>query len=233
MSTDMTNAKQSVNDEERPILQAKWPQSHWVRHIHQLLFSLNLAIGSWDLVCCYWHGLEAPFYRLDLEILARWNEFRHVPYTDFSTGYVGFWLPVMLLAASLWTLLELSSRTRFTRQASRSAAGFVALLLIPGLWIIPIPLSFTRAWVLAALRWCAPVEIAVAVFCTTRYIQGKWPLSASRTVALVLLHFGYWFEMTTPFPPSACFVPYLVGACSSLVWGAYLRFVRSMVPDRT
>ena len=201
-------------------------QRGWILNLHRVLLSLNLAIAGETLVCVYWHGLENRFYRIELLILEKWDiiQFGRPTYRDFSSGYIAFWLPVLLLGLFLWALLWLSSRTRFTREIFRSVAGYVALFVIPGLWIFPsLPTAPYRAWVRILFHRGAAIELAVAVFCTSRYISRRWSITASRSVVLVALHFIYWFHMPYPFPSSAWLIPYIVGLPSSVVWGAYLR----------
>lgn len=227
MSHDM---KQPIRERNRSILPGQWQQRNWILHLHQFLFSLNLSIGSEDLVCCYWQGLEGRFYRIELLILEHWNDIQHgrpMPHPDFTSGYIAFWVPVVFLTVLLWALLQLTSRTRFTGEILRLVAGYVGLFLIPGLWALGSWPTFADwGWVWTRFDWWAPVEIAVAVFCTNRYVKGKWPASAMLGVALVVLHFAYWAYIPAVFPYSARSVPYLVGVCSSLVWGAYLQYFR-------
>lgn len=202
----------------------------WILRLHRILLALNLAIAGETLVCIYWHSLADRFYRVETLMLVRWDKFQHgglMRYPDYSSGYVGFWLPVGILVLFFWALSLVSSRTRFTRQTLRSFAGYVALFLVPGLWIFgSLPYPPYSSWVLGLFHRGAPLELGVVAFCAFRYLKGRWPFTASWTVFLVTLHFIYWFYMPGASLYVAGPIPIIVGLCSSLVWGTYLRFLR-------
>jgi len=149
----------------------------------------------------------------------------------FTSGYVAFWMPALALALCVWAFLRLSSHTRVTRGIRRSVAGFVALFLVPGLWLfgsMPVPPStrLTPEWIRQLFSGGRIIELGVALYCAVLYLKGKWPIPAWRTLVLLALHFMYWFYMVYPFPFAARSIPIIVSLCSSLVWGGYIRSPR-------
>jgi hypothetical protein len=217
-------------------------QARWILYLHEVLFSLNVGIAGSDGVCLYWHRLEDFFYfRVEHSILRRlhiihliqlpYGSKRFVEQPHFTSGYIAFWMPALALALCVWALLRVSSHARLTTEIRRSVAGFVALFLLPGLWLIgSMPTPSYLPWVVESIRQLLSggraIELSVAVFCALLYLRGKWPITTWRTAVLLALHFIYWFYMVYPFPYSARSVPIIVSLCSSLVWGAYIRSVR-------
>src|SRR5208337_2745663 len=94
-SPEMTfEMKDSMADKSAEVVQTRPGQHAFIRQLHQALFSVNVGLAGEDLVCRYWHGLQARFFRIELLILLRWDTIhgRRV-YRDFTNGYISFWLP--------------------------------------------------------------------------------------------------------------------------------------------
>src|SRR5580704_6474290 len=103
-----------------------------IQYIHEATFSLNLAFVVMGLVFVY--ASSAVIQTLDqLEFSA--NKFLHIRQTDFLRGYSEFFLPGMLLALCIWTLLRLSSRAQLAREILRWVGGVAALVAVPAYWL--------------------------------------------------------------------------------------------------
>ena len=139
----------------------------WILYLHESLFSLNVGIVGSDVVCRYWHGLEDFFYfRVEHSILRRLHIIRLVPslpdskrfveQPHFTSGYIAFWMPALALALCVWVLLRVSCPARIASEIRRSIAGFLALFLLPALWLFGSPptppyLQWLLEWVRALL----------------------------------------------------------------------------------
>jgi len=208
----------------------------WISRSHQVLISLNIAISSQGVVCLHWRWLAGRFYRLESAIMLKMHEIHLglaaasrplVEYSDFSAGYIAFWLPVTGLALCLWALFVCTPRTRATQEVLRSVGGFAGVFLLPAIWVSCLaPTPPYVSWIVGLFHRGAVIELAAAALSTSRVFSGHWPITAWWTGALVFLHFSYWLYMPNTFPHAAGPVPIVVGLCSTLLWGAYLESLR-------
>lgn len=204
-------------------------RSTGIQYTLEVLFSLNLAFALVFLVFLSWRGVSGRFNWLEGYIRVRL--LRMQP-TDFNSGYIGFWLPSVILGLCTWALLRIISKTHLGREVLRLAPGFVALFSLPAAWLyLGTPIG--------AFQWGAPVELILALYGAYRFLKSSWLVPALPSVVLLWLHFLYWYLLEAePLTPAALWYllthgvwgPMIFGApasilsfCSSLVWGVHIR----------
>jgi hypothetical protein len=210
-----------VNDTDRDHLST----AKTARWIHEAFFSLNLAFVIMALVFDYApRSLISHLNRLESAV----NGLLQIRQTDFITGYWAFFLPGIALALCIWLLLRVLSRTQLTAEILRSGAGVAAVSAPPLWWLCTTYMRTQRyGWTpLAAFQF---YELALALFCVSMYLYGRWPIPAGGSVLILLLHYAFWFWQFWPLFGTllrgwggAGAVTLVAGLCSSLSWVLYL-----------
>jgi len=172
----------------------RWKNRDGIQRALELLFALEFA-----LVAVWFAFMASPpltdrFAWLESYIRVR---LLHMRPTDFINGGIAFWLPSLALGLCIWVLLRLSGHTRFVRGMLRYVPGFVAMFSLPAFWLrYKLPGAAYHSGVpIEAFHWGAPIEVAVAVYCGYRFARSRWPIPAGRSIALLTLHFAYWFVL--------------------------------------
>jgi hypothetical protein len=143
------------------------------------------------------------------------------PYTAFSAL-------ALALALCILLPLKLSSRAFGTKWVLRSAAGIASLLVLPACWLytthlFPVPSGMGLP---NPPRPLVLLELAGAIVCALLYLYAKWPLPGWGSVALLILHFGFWDWLFSGglyfwLDPFRLVFP-ITGLCSVLAWGLYV-----------
>lgn len=225
-----------------------------IRYTLEVLFSLNLAFVTVFLAFLRWRGLveRINYHEVDIKMLL------HMRVTDYNSGFIGIWLPSVVLGLCFWALLRVTSRTRVAGEVLRFAPGLVALFSIPGFWlyeVLRIAQYYSRLPI-GAFHWGAPLELALALYCAYLFVTTGCPGSTWRGVLLLTIHFGYWnllFLTENVWPDSAWRgvlrlfvywnplaggwtpgllgpVGFVVSFCTSLAWWAYVRGLHTKAP---
>lgn len=105
-------------------------ESNYLRYLHEVLFSLNVAFASMTLAFAISPQGTRIFSGMESSI----NRLLGIRQTDYIRGYFATVIPSVVLAFALWAVLRLSWKTRTTRVILRSVAGMVALFALPALW---------------------------------------------------------------------------------------------------
>jgi hypothetical protein len=196
-----------------------WFDFAHLRRLHEILFSLSIAFLGVSLLFLAPTSLRIHFMHLEVEI----NMFLHIRQTDLIRGYFEYSIPSALVAFFIWLLLRLSSDTRFTKEVLRSVAGAVLLLAPPIFWFCNYQVvGWPFGW---PYRW-APFELALMIMCLSLCLFKKSLIPGWVGVLLLLAHFGFWYWVPSTNPALANYagpIAPILGFCSALVWGFYVR----------
>jgi hypothetical protein len=190
-------------------------QHLWLRRIHELFFSLNVALGAVVAVVYGHDGVFVPVYRLE-QILYRMGLTGD---GGVISGHVALFLCVVPLAALLFLLLRCFGRTSATEHILVSAAGFFAVGAAPACWFY-IYNHYGWSWY--------PVEAVACLLLAALYLSQKWKVPAFVTVLIVCIHCGFWYLRFWEYPhgPAELLVP-ISGFCTCIVWGVYVLTARA------
>lgn len=195
-------------------------QSGHLRWLNELLFSLNAALLIIPVASV---RMRHPILMIIGRSLFNFA-YIHWPFavpwvvrdTDPSRKYFAALVPAS--AALLFLLFRITARLSLTRAFLRTAPGVVALAGLP------VALRLLEPFPLALF-----IEVVAAALCALLYLYGKWKLPSPISIFLLVLHFGFWswgalhwlgLWMTYP----------LLGFCSALIWGLYVRRVAEARP---
>jgi hypothetical protein len=189
-----------------------------LRYFHEALFSLSISFLAVSLIFLFAPNLSIPFVHLEVSI----NRLLHIRQTDLIRGYLEYSISSAILAFCIGMLLRIFSRTRVTKEILRSASGIALLLAPPAFWFCHYQVvGWPFGW---PYRW-APVELAVAVFCLTLYLLGKWPNPAWIGILLLAAHYNFWYWIPSSNPARADYagpIAPILGFCSAMAWGLYV-----------
>lgn len=196
-----------------------------MRILAEALFSLNIAFAAVSLIFNASLSASLPFIHLE-EYL---NHLLGIRQTDYIRGYFTVWIPTLVLAMCLLTLLRLLSALNRTRWIMRHVAGILILLSPTAVWTCVY--EQRSKW---SLQWpYKPIwgEAALAVICFRKFLNG--PREASLKIGLLALfgHYLFWCCFTgdgfhSPYslewgPLYTGLFEIVLGFSSLLVWGLY------------
>lgn len=165
-----------------------------IQHIHAVAFSINSALVVIAIVLLYVrYGVISRFNQVEFAV----NRLLHIRQTDLVLGYWKFLFPGAALGVCIWISLQLSLRTRFTREVLRSVAGIIALCAPPAYWLCAAYAASQRyGW--SPFHAVQLYEVALILIFASLYVCGKWPLPEWAGVVIVLAHYGFWFWQFWP-----------------------------------
>jgi len=192
-----------------------------LRHLHEVLFAMTIAFGAVSVLFLTFPGLSGPFVHLEVSI----NRVLHLRQTDLIRGYFEFLIPSCAVAFCLWLLLRLSSRTNFTEQLLRSAAGIAVLSVLPVFWLY---LSQTQGLSFGWPYRGWPLELAAAIVIAILFLRGRTALPSSLLVLLLAAHFSFWFWIRGNFQLANFAGPIapVLAFMSSVAWVFYVQQAR-------
>ena len=94
------------------------------------LFSLNTAFAVMSIVFTASLSAPLPFIHLEVHL----NHLLGIRQTDYIRGYFSIWIPSLILAVCLLSLLRLVSRRCNTERVVRPIAGITILLCPTAVW---------------------------------------------------------------------------------------------------
>jgi hypothetical protein len=198
-----------------------WTRDEFVRKVHEILFSFNIAFNGVSVLFLAFPVLAVPFIRMDVKV----NRVVHLRQTDLVRGYFEFLIAAALLAFCFWLALRLSSRTKFTAEVLRSAAGIATTFALPAFWLY---VSQQGGWSLGWPYMAWPLELAIALCCILLFLYQRLPLPGWFWAILIAAHYGFWFwtrgnaflaNAAGPIAP-------MLGLSSTLIWGAHVNTLR-------
>ena len=132
-----------------------------------------------------------------------------------------FYLELFLIpAVAFFVGLRLLSRFSFLQVFLRTASGAIALAAFP---LIPLYRATSPLLVLV-------FTFAIATACSLLWIYGKWPVSTSLTIVLLILYYGLFMVLgldpRTGWLREAWLICSALGFAYTLVWGKYFRETR-------
>jgi hypothetical protein len=189
-----------------------------LRQIHELLFSLNVALGVVLAVVYGYDGVFVPFLRLE-DII--YDQMGLKGYGRVTSAHLALFLCVMALTALLLIPMRCLRGTSVMRDMLVSVPGFLALGVTPACWFY---INHRYGW-----SWY-PVETAVYFLLALLYLFQKWTIPWSVTILIVCIHYGFWYLRFSEYPhgPAELLAP-IVGFCACLVWGIYVPTARARV----
>lgn len=184
------------------------PGNRYLRALHELLFSLNIAFALTTAVI-RGDGVFVPFVRLASFV----NHQLGQKSMNAAGGYVAYFVYVAVLTALLIFLLWLFRRTAIMKPILVFAAGLLAVGAAPACWF----------YIVHWYGWY-PVESIFFILCAALYLARKWPIPTIVTIVLVAIHYGFWGVRFWKYThnPAEVLIP-AVGCFSCLVWGVYVR----------
>jgi hypothetical protein len=189
-------------------------QNNQIRHLHEFVSSMNIALFSAAILFLAAPMLWIPFTKIEIFIKTTF----HIRQTDLVTGHFAIWIPSMALALCLWEILRVNSHKSTTVQFLRSAAGLIALFAVP---IFRISTIKSYGFPYAAI----PVELALIFVCTTFYLSGKWQIKFWAGETVLIVHFVFlWIVLGgyNPLPGYFGSAGILLGFCAAEAWWIYV-----------
>lgn len=196
-----------------------------IRIFAEVLFSLNTAFAAMSLMFNASLSASRPFIHLEVDL----NHLLAIRQTDYIRGYFTVWIPALVLAVCLLTLLRLLSGLRLTRWTMQSLAGILILLSPTVVWTCGYELQ--SRW---SLQWPYKLiwgEAALALICFCIFLKGPREASLKIGLAGLFSHclFWYWFEENGFYSPFSLHWgplysgPFgmVLGFSALLVWGRY------------
>jgi hypothetical protein len=193
----------------------------YVRYIHEVLFSLNVA-AAFVLVRVITRSPNAFPNSIFMRVKYAVDHLFHTYYESNLSGNVALWVTTFLFALPMFLLLRLLARTSVMKGVLRTVAGMAALVGWPSFWFYTSGAGFVMSWRLRAL-----LEVEISVICALLYLYGKWPLPRWASVLLLTAHcvFWCWYYFHT-FPLSGLLFP-LFGLASTLAWSSWVSDQRA------
>jgi hypothetical protein len=160
-----------------------------IQVIHVAAFSLNVGLLIMALVLLYpAHSVISRLNQFEIGT----NRLLGLRQTDLILGYWEFLVPGVALAACIWLLLRMTSRTSFARVFLQPVAGFTALAAAPLYWLCATNQADARyGW--SPLRAIQLYEL-VLILILASLVVFKWrELARWPSIVVLLAHYGFWF----------------------------------------
>ena len=196
-----------------------------IRVLAEALFSLNTAFAAMSLTLCVSRSASLPFIHLEVYL----NHLLGIRQTDYIRGYFTVWIPSLLLAICLLSLLRLLSRLSLTKWIMQFVAGILILLCPTAVWSC----GYERnGW---SLQWPYKIiwgEAALALICVCIFLKRSSEMSRKIGLSALLGHciFWYWFmsdgfhlpnSLNWGMPGYGGPFGMVVGICALVAWGLY------------
>jgi len=202
-----------------------------VRVLVEVLFSINAGFAAMSVLFSASLSAALPFIHLEVYL----NHLLGIRQTDYIRGYFTIWIPSLILAACIWSLLRFLARLRFAQWTLRYLAGIAILLCPTALWTCAY---LRNGWSLLWPYKAVWGEAAFAMMCLFLFLKGPWATSRRIGVSAFLAHciFWYWFtsggfhSLNWGVPGYGGPVGMVLGMCSLLIWGLYVYGTREHSP---
>ncbi|PYX05743.1 MAG: hypothetical protein DMG88_20600 [Acidobacteria bacterium] len=180
-----------------------------------------------SLVFCAIPSASLPFAHLEVAL----NQILHLRQTDLIRGHFEIWIPSLMLALCTWSLFRLARGLSLTKEVLRSAAGVVIVLCPSAIWTC----GYERnGW---SLQWPYKMvlsEPVLALICVWLFLTASRAAARWIGISAFLVHslFWYWFtsdgfhSLEWGIPGYGGPAGLILGFCSALVWGLYIRELR-------
>lgn len=197
-----------------------------MRVLAEALFSLNTAFAGISLIFSASLSASLPFIHLEVYL----NHLLGIRQTDYIRGYFTVWIPSLVLALCLFTLLRFLSRLSLSKWIMQRVAGIVILLCPTAVWTCGY--AQQSRW---SLQWPYKIiwgEAALALICFCLFLKGSREASLKIGLSGLSGHClsWYWF-MCNGFRSPAVLEwempgyggPFgmVLGISALLVWGLY------------
>lgn len=215
-----------------------------MRLLVEALFSVNTAFAAVGIVFSASLSASLPFIHLEVYL----NRLLGIRQTDYIRGYFTIWIPSIIVAVCLLTLLRLLREQRVTQSVVRSIAGFMILLSPTAVWTCGY---VQNRW---SLQWPYKMmwgEGAAAAICVYLFLKGPWETSRRVGVLALFSHCMFWYWFTTDgfhwptrlewgLPGYSGPFGMLVGIPALMIWGLHAYRTRehglgvtSAIPNRS
>ena len=225
----MQNSGVVVSIPERTAVDRDETKTSRTRILASALFSLNTTFAAVSLIFGASLSASLPFIHLEVYL----NRLVGIRQTDYIRGYFTLWIPTLVLAVCLLTLLRFLSGLSLTRWIMQRVAGMLILLSPTAVWAFGY--AQQSRW---SLQWPYKIicgEAALALICFCIFLKG--PREASLKIGLsgLLGHhfFWYWFAGNGLHSPSALYSGPLYGHLFGMVLGFFALLVWGLYAYRT
>ena len=225
----MQNVGVVVSIPERTAVDGDETKTSRTRIFAEALFSLNTTFAAVSLIFSASLSASLPFIHLEVYL----NRLVGIRQTDYIRGYFTLWIPALVLAICLLTLLRFLGRLSLTRWIMQHVAGILILLSPTAVWTFGY--AQQSRW---SLQWPYKMiwgEAALALICFCLFLRG--PREASLKIGLsgLLGHylFWYWFAGNGFHSPCALFWGPLYGHLFGMVLGFFALLVWGLYAYRT
>lgn len=223
---------------ERNKVKDQYPERSRSRLLVEVLFSLNIAFAATSIAFGVSRAASIPFVHLEVHL----NHFLGITQTDYIRGYFTVWIPSVVLAVCLLSLLRLPNRLGRRKSFIQSSAVGLLILLCPtAIWTCGYELN---GW---SLQWpYKPIwgEAALVMICFFVFLKGPWKASRKIGLLALLVHclFWYWFisdgfhspdSLNWGMPGYAGPFGMVLGASALLCWGVYAYRASSELPHQS
>jgi hypothetical protein len=184
----------------------------YLRWLNASLFSLNLALLVIPVVSV---RMKYPVLMIGQRIFSFVSS--HWPFPIpwvvriAEPNGLGFAALVLCSAGLFFVIFLMTARLQLVANFLRLVPGIVAVAGLP----VVIKL-------LQGIPFALYVEVVAAAVCVLLYLYGRWRLPSLVSILMLGLHFAFWFWGTArviwywPVYP-------LIGFCSAVVWGIYVK----------
>jgi hypothetical protein len=197
------------------------------RFLLEVFLSITIGYAGMSMVFCAIPSASIPFAHLEIYL----NHLLHIRQTDYIRGYFEVWIPSLVSALCIWSLFRLFRHLSLTKEILRSAAGVAILLCPSAIWTC----GYERnGW---SFQWPYKMvfgEATLALICLWVFLKTPWSVARWVGVSAFLAHSLFWYWFTSDgFQALEWGIPgysgpagMILGICSALVWGLYIRGLR-------
>jgi hypothetical protein len=197
-----------------------------VRVLAEIVFSINTGFAATSILFCASLSASLPFLHLEVSL----NHLLGIRQTDFIRGCFTIWIPSLILAACIWSVVRFLSRLSFT-PVLQFLSGVTILLCPTAIWTCRLePNGWSFQWPYKTV-WGEAFLVTICLF-----LFLKWPSSRSREIGMMafLGHciFWYWFtsggfhSLNWEMPGYDGPFGLVLGSCSLVIWGLYAYRLR-------
>jgi hypothetical protein len=214
-----------VSKPERTAVNGDETKISRIRIFAEALFSLNTTFAAMSLIFSASLSASLPFIHLEVYL----NHLLGIRQTDYICGYFTVWIPSLVLAMCLLTLLRFLSRSSPTTWIMQRVAGVLILLAPTAVWTFGY--AQQSGW---SLQWPYKMiwgEAALALICFCIFVKGPRGVSLKIGLLGFLGHYLFWYWLAGNgfhLPCSLYWGPLyghlfgmVLGFSALLVWGLY------------
>jgi hypothetical protein len=200
-----------------------------IRILAESLFSLNTAFAAMSLIFSASLSASLPFLHLEVYL----NHLLDIRQTDYIRGYLTVWIPSLVFAMCLLTLLRFLSGLSLTTWIMQRVAGVLILLSPTAVWTFGY--AQQSRW---SLQWPYKMiwsEAALALICFRIFLKAPRETSLKIGLSALFGHyvFWYWFTGDGFRSPSSLYWGPLYGHLFGMVLGFFALLVWGLYAYRT